>query len=417
MQTLKKNLLFVLIFMFLFSPKFIFCPIDFSFLLAFFSLGLLFKNKEIQKIFSKYILTVVFIISFSLLYLINEILHYSSFSSNSYSIIFIRQIIEIIVPACCFTHYAYKYKVNFVKYIKYFLCIQFLFCFLMINMDFKKIIFQNLIELDEYASNFSFLRNFGIARNYLSWFPACCSLLIFVLFLDFCYNKKINSLFILILSNIILFLNSRTSIVIEIFSFFCTYLYFKYLKILKHKNLRQRINSKQLLILLLLFFTISFILLTVINQNRDFFEKIADWLLQAFDSIGTLFGKEYTGPNTFKDLNQFYFPKESYSLLLGYANPSYNGMESDIGYVRYLLYGGILLGCCLFFVYFEFFRIGFNGCKKESEKIFLVISYMSLLILQYKGEALSLNEVTRFVFLASIFLGNQKNKIKEDNKK
>ena len=107
-------------------------------------------------------------------------------------------------------------------------------------------------------------------------------------------------------------------------------------------------------------------------------------------------------------MNRFYFPKETINLVFGYGDPIYNGQNSDIGYVRFLLYGGFFLFFCLLFVYFEFFRIGFNGTKKRLEKLFLVLMYVSLLILQYKGEVLSLNEVTRLLFLTSIYIGCSK---------
>lgn len=409
-NNLKNIILFFILFIYIFSPKFIFFPIDFSFIIALGSFFLLFINRGIQKIFSKYAIIICFHISFSFLFLFNEFYHFSTFNSNSYSIIFIRQVIEGILPACCFTYYLYKYRIDFIRFIKYFLIIQIIFSVLMINMDFKDFIFQKVIKLDEYAEKFSFLRNFGIARNYLSWFPSCCSFLIFILFLDYCYNKKITSLLILILSNIILLLNSRTSIIIELFCIISSYLYFCYQNKMRKKDkiLKKKLSFQQKVIIIIFCFIISITVLILINLNQDFFEKIGDWLLQAVNSIGSLFGNDYQGPNTFKDLNLFYFPKESYSLLFGYGDPIYNNQISDIGYVRYVLYGGILLFFCLLIVYFEFFRIGFNGSNKQSEKMFLVIIYSSLLMLQYKGEVLSLNEITKLLFLASIYIGCSK---------
>lgn len=404
----RKKILFVLLFLYIFSPKFIFLPIDFSFLISLGAIILLCIKKEIQQIFSKNIVLFSFYIMISLLYLVNEAFHSVSFSTNSYSIIFIRQILEIIIPACCFTYYLFKYNINCVKYITIFLLIQIVSCIVMTNIDIKSYIFKNIIELNEHAAKFSYLRNFGIARNYLSWFPSCCSLMIFILFLDYCYNKKIQSLIVAILSNIILFLNSRTSILIELFCIITTLLYLKYLRITNKNKEKVGFTKKNILLLFFVIFLITSIIILYISLNKDFFDNIGKWLLQAIESIGSLFGKKYSGPNTFNDLNHFYLPDDSVSLVFGYGTPEYGKMHSDIGYVRYILYGGILISVILFIFYLDFFLTGYNGCKKTSEKFFLIVSYTSLLILQYKGEVFTLNEITRFLFLTTIYIGTQK---------
>lgn len=406
---IQRTIIFLVTFIYIFSPKFVFLPIDLSYIIMAISFIYLFIDKNVQFIFSKYVNTIFYLIAFALIWLVLEVFKNNSYTTNSYPVLLIRIVLEIFIPSCLLTNFYRKMDIDYPNFIKKMICIQIIFCVLMINMDFKEYMFSNVLEIDEYTSKFNFIRNFGIGRNYLSAFPACCALLGFILFLNFYYSKKISSLIFFILNNIILILNSRTSLVIELFCIFSSVFVLKYKVFLNNTvyiGTKKKMNKKKKIQLFYILLLIFFIVINFIIKNEEFFQKIGEWLLSALTSIKNLFYKEDLKYDTFKDLNHWYLPNELLSMFFGYANPAPPKMASDIGYVRYTLYGGLLF---LIFINSFFCLLYFEvvlRCRNYGIQVYLTICYLSLLILQYKGDILGCNEVTRLVILSTIYIDN-----------
>uniref|UniRef100_UPI003F795534 hypothetical protein n=1 Tax=Chromobacterium amazonense TaxID=1382803 RepID=UPI003F795534 len=140
------------------------------------------------------------------------------------------------------------------------------------------------------------------------------------------------------------------------------------------------------------------------NDNSEFasFSRVYD----SFDDLYNLANGKETG--TFNDLGKMNILPSGYDLLTGTGkdiffgeNSKYPGINSDIGYVNDIFFGGLLFSLLLTGVYCSCFFISTNDNKLKILNYGLILF---LIIANYKGSILNSNEFINGYLLLTLFI-------------
>lgn len=398
-NTIEKNTISLILFIFIFSPRFLFIPVDPSFLIMMVSFLVLLINKDLQRILCDNLMIILFFVLLGMYCVIIENIQGTEMSSNSFSMMQFRIILEIVIPGAVFAYYVQKKKIDLIRLLSVFMIFQFLSCGLMLNFGVKEFIFSKILKLDKISDVVFMIRYFGVGRNYLSSLPLCCTYINIFLFINFFYKQNILSIISFILGNTVLLLNSRTSIVMELVSIFI-FIIIIFIKscLTMDKGGIKRFTKKQKrkIVFFLILFSVLFIYL--IGKNRELLSFMGEWVVTGFRTIGKLLHGDKT-EGTFKDLfSGMVLPKTNISWIFGTGTLNVGEHVTDIGYIRYLLYGGIIFSTLLYGGMLFLLFVMLNVTHNKVDKIFVVLLAIGIFVGQFKGETFSVNELMRLFF-------------------
>ncbi|WP_210563517.1 hypothetical protein [Chromobacterium violaceum] len=247
-------------------------------------------------------------------------------------------------------------------------------------------------------SNFGDLpiRTFGFSRGYTFAMPLYLSLCIAVaIYMKLQYKTK-HWLTIPIFLFAIL-INARIGLVIVPVIFMLCLVYTKPI-------LRVRLIISACTVLLLFFAgnISSSISLKNMNDEAGYFSRFLD----SIDDLSNLANGKETG--TFNDLSKMNILPTGFDLITGTGkdvfwgdNAKYPTINSDIGYVNDIFFGGVFFSGLIIFVYLYCFQI------KTKEPNLKILSYSLILIMlisNYKGSILNSNEFINGYLLLTMLI-------------
>jgi hypothetical protein len=402
-----------LIFLYIFGPDLSFLPLKIVAIIGLISVIIIFF--KYQKLLIKIIainlpmfviLTLLIVYSF-----IIEILNGVQITTNNPSILSIRIFIEAISPSILLSIVLIKRNYDFEKLLKLLIwlsALQIIFIILMFDFDFKYYMFESIMKISEnnvilIPQIFS-TRIFGLAKNYLFAFPFAQGLFIVLIFVivKITSNRLYLLLIIPILISIIL--NARIGLV-PIAVYFLLSIFFI------------KINMGRLLVRAFTYIMVVFVGLFIFNQlqENETFKRASDRTYTAVEDTRNLFNNSEAGIFNALINHHIHLPDTVNGWIFGSGLKEKSEFErSDIGYIRYLNYGGLIYSLLIYglfiIVFYRIFALARYYNQKQEIRLISVVFLVSFFLSQVKGDIFVINESIRLLFLLFIFLQiNSKN--------
>lgn len=397
-------IVFIFLFLYIFNPGFRF--INSFTLVIIISLFLLLLTVKgyLKFIFSQDILKWSLLVLVCLIYSLFIELIFSPQLSNNFRSRFSFQIFELychtIIIVFPFILYLRKKNYDILYLIRIFIRIAFvqsLFTVLFILFpSIKVFFFEKIINLDylfpgknELSERLLFLRLNGIGSELtfsFSVFQGFALLLIFSLYRYYKINYLLYTPFILLS----IIFNARIGLVIPIIA--CIWFFIKRINIL--------FKLKNILLISVLFSILCFAFSLIFNKYPELYE-LFDLVFFAGWSDGNIIPHQ----NVLLD-DHFFFPSDLVNILFGEGvyvfDNEYEYRHSDIGYVNLIMYGGVIFQILMFAVYFQ--PINCIKCGSNFIKTILSILFISILLVQFKGNYFVISGITKAILIIGFFL-------------
>jgi len=290
------------------------------------------------------------------------------------------------------------------KIIRIFLILSILQSFIVVIMiffpEFREHVFHNLLSFKDekiFRPDLWIKRSYGISSQYLFAMPIYQGIgiilaYIFSLKYSFKYLFYIPFLIISILFNARIGIVAMPLIIIIHSSFAFFYLRTKdILKVFK-------VISIIILVILLLVF--------IIGKFFDitYFQYTLIWLLETVNEGGNI-----QNINVLR--NHVFLPQKTSEILFGQGRYlTMNSAEiynSDIGYINYIFFGGLIFSILLYLVIAEISLIAFVKCKSIYEKSIILGLLFLVFIANFKGIAFTSNSFIVTFFLINLTISNR----------
>jgi hypothetical protein len=332
-------------------------------------------------------------------------------NSKSFGIYIVRIFIDGLLPILILKDMAIRLKLklhDFALTIVIVCNIEFLIAGLMIySPHIKTWILTQALELaptSKMMSQYMFIfRGFGLAWNYLVWFPFALGLMfIFVLFTRAIHSRTLLILFA-IQTMLLIGLNARIGFVPFALGI---------LGYLAIGRTRQKLKKA---IIPILFFIIFIYILNFVDfgyKTNARLQYMKDWVLN--EGFLSFFNKE--GSQTIHDLSNYNILSQLglKDWILGHGvilTPEAGGLYTDVGYLQTLYTGGLILSGLLYTLFCLFFyrlhklihRTFLESETSDNLQLFSYIFAFSLAIGHYKLRGFELTESTKFLFLLISF--------------
>jgi len=364
------------------------------------------QSNSLKVIKNKKIVTIIILLIFIISYTLFVPIFYKTYDYSMLSP-FINQMIALIFGIIIFSLFKLKRKVNDIpKYLIYIFIIQALIQFFsFVSPEIRN--FLNLFRVEDkilIAERYNYIRGLAISGG--QFFGLAVGFgLIFIIYSYFWYDVFKKASVLKYLSLIFLFFGAmsaaRSSLVgvgISIFYFVINKIKNMELKF----NRRLKINIINIVLIIILIFTI---LLTIYLIDFDFIiDKIQRMSKFAFEFIYNFINKgELSTSSTDILFNRMYFKVDLKTFFIGdglYTNPdgSYY-MHTDAGYMRNILYFGIV-GFIILLIY----QLQFFVWRKKKFFLFNVLVMFYILVLHIKGYTLSFNiMMQKILFLLLLY--------------
>lgn len=413
----KVVLITIVIFFYIYGPDIYFLPINIVDIIAFLSvIYLLFHKNIFLKFLFKY--GVLFLLlSLTIIYLLFvELIHGYMITTNSFSILNLRILIEAILPAFAIVVYGYKNNLNvelFYKMIIIIALFQFIITLFMFDINFKVYMFETFMKYDINSPLLEpahfLVRGFGLTKNHLFSFAVVQGLIVAI---SFYYSLKKKSIIIFIGAIFVVFtivLNARSGLipVLTFIFLFLSLSLFSY-RIFFKNSIR---------IIFVSFFIISTIPFILSGEN---FEKTIENLEIAYESTADLiiYGEKNS---TYEDLAGADFWKLPNTFNEWLIGGTIKDLHSDVGYIRNLHYGGLIYLVLLYttmivLLYSTIKNIGFSFDSSIYKVILGSSIFISFFILEIKGHIFTINEAMRLIILIFIIGYFEKKELIYDRK-
>ena len=261
-------------------------------------------------------------------------------------------------------------------------------------------------NFETYFSILGEFRMYGLTRSYTFAMPLFMGLCIIIAFVLGNYNSKKYYLLIpFFLFSIVT--NARIGLIA-----FPIVLSVVFLIQMKHSFLKQLIGL--IVYGIIIVFSISYI---EIKSKTSFYYNMWTWLNDGLAEV-KLFGQGQKSGNFEALANTMWVFPEEKNILFGTGENLFNkyGMNSDIGYVLNLYYGGIMFCTLLYYAYYTIIS-NFNTKSKIQKSMFISI-LLFLFISNLKGTVFRPNEIINSVLLISVFTitynSSEKTNLKEN---
>jgi hypothetical protein len=400
MKVINRIFFYALLFIFIFLPKFIFLPIDISSIISGICILILLIDSHHKK--SIYIAfvhnkTIIFLLLLTFIYLLFiEFIANKNLSSNNYSILCLRTLIECVIPGSVLAFFCLKKQISLFKIISWFILFQFIFTILMlVNISVKDFIFTKILDIrGDSILMFVHNRAYGLARNYISSFAVLIGYFACYLMLEFNKKPSLATMITIIMANVIIMFNARTGFVVELIALFFIEVYN-----LCHLNKQWKKLCNSFLIFILII-PVGYYILT---SKSEQISAAWSWILNGKDSISSLLQGDTSEGIFYAFEYMLFLPEKTIELLFGTANFSFP--NSDIGYIRYIFYGGLFFSFLIYLVYILLIKKMIFYSKKQYELYLFSLGIMvTLPFAHFKGDILLLNEVVKFLFFYFFYL-------------
>lgn len=409
LNTIKHAFLVVFVFLFVFNPHIFgiaahiyLLPISFIYIVLNVSL-------YYNIISNKYIFFYLISILFSAIYCLAIDMAFNASSIDStFFWRFLTYFISLSVIATAITIFFKKENWNSEQVISLFVkiaVIQSIFAVVMILIpEIRPYIYDNILmytkEFRIYDKYIFSRRAFGITQDYLFSMPLFIGWALLMVFVKAVLQRRFINLFLYVPIFIIVILyNARIGLILIPIGLICYYYYYGY-KLKKYTNLY--ITSILLIVSLssfyLLFFHLGEVLKLFINNStiRMTIEGfiLGDGIYHYIDVLSA---------------SHIHLPDSFLSWIFGEGNYLFSNPRSDIGYINYLYFGGIILSLIL---YVPILILSYKLIRKNNIEIKIILSSAILMIFvaNIKGLIIGSNDFMLAVSLLMIFLFSNKNK-------
>ena len=415
-RILKKAIIILLLFLYIYNPMIRFFPFDSGVVISFFIL-FFFMIKGMPKLLfffqNKYVFT--FFVSGFLIVLYAIILALFSgykYSQFRYPIMYFRYFFELPIVTIAIVYLLNLFKIDtFDKLVGILIKISIIqsICVLIMLLSpaVRDFVFFDLLKFREghdkiiNIGDFS-LRGFGLSGDYLFAFPlfqGICAVLILIYIKD-SFFKYFFIFPLVLLSSIV---NARVGITPLVMFIFLTVLinFFS----LKKSKLKQVFRTVFVIFSLL-------VILVLIIQKFELNETFS-WVINGYINV---FGGETIASNASYNIveklvgNHLVFPNRVLDYFVGsglviFSNP-YSFVKSDIGYLHLLFYGGMIF-LTIIITSSNYLIIGVLKYLKKNDfktKLFFLTIILTLLVVQIKGNIFNYNPFMKLFFLAVFFI-------------
>lgn len=159
--------------------------------------------------------------------------------------------------------------------------------------------------------------------------------------------------------------------------------------------LSNKFRVKSFLYLLPIFVVIPYL----VDWFVERFPETYYWLIEASDDTQSFLKGNTAG--TFEIMDKMIiFPDTTIGMIFGTGKDIFTAKahRSDIGYIQQIYFGGLFYLCLLFFAYYLIIKKYYRAIRN---KYIVMAIVLVILIANYKGNALSSNELIRFVVLVA----------------
>lgn len=265
--------------------------------------------------------------------------------------------------------------------------------------DFRQFIFLNILGFEPgidkiLEPQYYLIRGFGLGSGYLYSLALFQSIGI-LLIIDQIIKKKIFALKSIVYIALITFsivLNARIGLVVFPIALICYYLSLE-------SNLKQYFKYSTMLILLL---AVSIIFYEPLRNYFYDFNDTFKWLITGFELAIGIGGISGDGIQDILIRDHWHFPEKLFSVFFGtgsyiFNNPNSIYKHSDIGYIIYIYYGGLLLLCFAFSYFIYMIKISKLTKFLKLSLLFLIV------IVHFKGNILDSNVFARGLILLTVY--------------
>jgi len=246
-------------------------------------------------------------------------------------------------------------------------------------------------------------RIYGITGDYTYATPIAMAYVASVsLIIAVFYNKKryyLNFILLLLTS----LLNGRTGVMI-------VFLAVIFIIIMYFINNVRRFNKTFLMVLFFGIFFMAFIMIVISFSDSVW----AVWVRSGFFEIKNLFMNKEKSGNLAELLDNMIFFPEGWHNIFGYGHSVFvenidfmGGKHSDIGYINDLFRGGLIYMILLYIPIFCFILGGIQKetCNKKMYRILKYISFIFIILSNYKGECMNSNTIFNTILYICIVCG------------
>lgn len=405
------SLLSALIFVYIYAPTLYFLPIStasiLGLLLSIISL-VIFGQSLWRFIYTKKLFFIILatLIAFTI---VRDVSLEAQLSSNSVSVLTIRMFVEAILPSFLIAKLLIRESFTLSKVMKLLVwvgAIQFLFAIVMFNPDFKQAIFS-LMAVPEgsiYLNPVIFAtRGYGLSINYLFSFALAQGILIVLSLLI--YSKSGNLVYLALGIALLLtvLVNARIGLLpIAIYVV---------LLLLSFTWVRVSLRPAKFAIFILLL-ALGPVLLKLGVENA----VVAQGLDRVAEEIRSLGERESSHRSTFSTLlgEHVFFADNLSNITLGFGVMEGEELKrSDIGYVRYLTYGGVVYSSLIYTLFFRAFTMMRRDIRsllrlrprnEQGLRVLPIFLVMTLFMAHVKGDAFVISDSLKLFFLFFSYL-------------
>lgn len=278
---------------------------------------------------------------------------------------------------------------------------------MILNPELREYVFHDLLSFEDkkiFRPDLWIKRSYGLSSQFLFAMPLYQGIGIIIAYI-FSIKYDYKYLFYIPFLLISILFNARIGIValplIIIIHGSLSFFSFKTKDILK---------SFKIIFLMALF--MSILVISVVNFfDLSYFQSTLMWLYETFDDSG-----QAENINILK--NHIFLPDKPSGVLFGQGRYlTMNRAEtfnSDIGYVNYLFFGGLLFSLILYIIIIEISLLAYLNSENIYERSIVIAIFFLVIVANFKGVAFTSNSFITAFFIINLAISN-KTKLKVKN--
>lgn len=407
-RTLLRYLSFTLLFLYLYAPTFRFLPVNLSYLiilcaLLYFSLGNnLDKLKKLYQ--SRILLTFIYFYAFSILYILLVPIFTDNSGFTTYLLAYIRLLFDLALVLPFFIM-VYKDELNLsleqlLHDLVIIATIQGVIAAIMLAVPgMKTFVFSYIINLPSDKLLATPYRGFGLSYDYFYSMPLFQSLAL-VLTTKFLFERGKRYLLCYPFILLSMMVNARISLLM--IPVFAGVFFIVTLQSNDVKWLRRLGTVGALFLILIVLAAVYFIL-----NPKDL--QIILWSFGGiYDAVMAVFGHGQSVTINRMILENIHIPHQLNEILFGeglnvFGDPK-SPVRSDLGFFRYIYFGGILFSLIIYLGLLNFHLSILKLTRNIPLRMFLISAGIMFLLAHFKGDAISSSAFTKGIFIVQLFI-------------
>ncbi len=407
LKNLSKYFIYLLLFLFLYTPPIKLVPFSPSYLVIGISIVfVILKYRSFLNFFSdrNLIVILIFMLVITIYTFIIDL--FSDYNdkiplSQTYSLKWITLLLNFTVVNFFFiSMFTKKLELKVSGVMEMFLIlavIQSFFVVLMIVFpSFRLFAFKSVMHFTDekiFQPELWLIRSYGFSSQFLYPMPIFQGIAIMIAIL-YAYSGNYKYIYVIPFLLISILFNARVGLVV--IPLFLLSIILLSLSTMKFKVFCKTFKIAILiLVIVAILFIISFYIV-----DPSLYEFTLNWILGAFETRGS---------RTFQVLStHVFFPENLKYWIFGEGRYLFkNNLDmynSDIGYINYIYFGGLIFSILVYFSFFLLFILGFAKNKNFYMKLYLLAYILIFLFAQYKGIAFDSNAFTNAFLLTAVYI-------------